>query len=266
MVLQPRSEDPHTLGTWSPDSKHVDLYTTALADTVRAYYPAPNEARTEFALGLFMYTAAHELTHAQHYLKVANPQGALPGRRHPPMDVLLSVSENTRKKFVEKSIPRFLPIGPKQPPEVAKTALGARMTLRQNYLAGIPCHYEKSCPGQPAYFYENLAMGEVIAHWGAMTELVHYMEKGPLPPEAGNVVHHMLDSVQELETLLNSLSPTEQAVAKKVLQTIEGGYGEQPVDKPVLMDGARLQALRHRLAQPTSAHAHETHIPISIDL
>jgi hypothetical protein len=132
------------------------------------------------------------------------------------------------------------------------------MVLRQNYLTGIPCHYEKIAPGHKPFVYENLALGEVIAHWGAMTELAHFVEKGHLPPEAVNIGQHILDSAKDIQGLIAELPLKEQALVQRALGTIEGGFGDQKIQKPILMDRERLQAIQLKLTPATPTHATHT--------
>jgi len=249
----PQPVNPYTIGTWHEwapgvahfrDSPRLTFYLAAMADIVRAYRPVQNAAKQEFALGLFLYIAAHEMSHGQHQLKQPDALRALPEQRQAPVDLLLRIPEAIRRMFVERSVPQFLPVGPRQPAGVAQTALGRHMALRQDHLAGVAGHYVAEQPGHPPHVYENMAMAEVIAHWGAMTELALCMERGGLPAEASGICRHILDSTLSIAELIEGLPAGERTLAQDSLLVIEGGFGDLQLTKtPILADRKRLLGL-----------------------
>jgi len=216
------------------DPCNVSLYHDTIGDYVRQLYPVPGDARTEYAVGLTSYVAAHELGHKYHLENVIAPAD------EPPVTKFMEVATENRLALVSASIPRF--IYHVDVTAIEGTPLGERLKLRQSYLAGDVKALAPSFPKLNQSQVHDMGGREFTAHMAAMTSLGEYLEVGNIPVETGNIRQEMAKSLLAMNEIIENLPQKERENLFEGLRWLETD-GKSRTGVPLLGDKARLQTL-----------------------
>jgi hypothetical protein len=214
---------------------NVNIYVVPIGDYVRQLYPVKGQARTEYATGLLSYCIAHELGHKFHLENVRTDE-------EPPVSKLLAVAVEQRMNLVNKSIPRFIYYTDHE--AIEGTPLGERLTLRQSYLAGNASVLERAFPSYSRNEVKLMCGREFTAHLAGMTTLGEYIEKEKIPEEAGNIKQEIVQSLINMNKIIQELPSEERISLYEGLRWLETD-GRTTIGTPLLGDENRLKAMLH---------------------